>query len=58
MLDFCSNKLKVTCEIIAAPDYDRSSWLNVKNTMGLGFPNVSIVQNFSNFCHLEQQQSA
>jgi len=24
----------------SAPDYDRSSWLNVKNTMGLGFPNL------------------
>lgn len=27
--------------ILAAPDYDRSAWFSVKETLGLAFPNVS-----------------
>ena len=27
--------------VCAAPDYDKSSWIAVKETMGLPFPNVS-----------------
>ena len=27
--------------IFAAPDYDKSGWLSVKETLGLPFPNVS-----------------
>lgn len=26
-----------------APDYDRSAWLKEKNTLGLDFPNVSVL---------------
>lgn len=27
--------------VFAAPDYDKSSWISVKETMDLPFPNVS-----------------
>ena len=28
--------------LFVAPDFDRSSWLNVKETLGMQFPNVSV----------------
>ena len=35
--------LATMCQcFFVAPDFDRSSWLNVKETLGMQFPNVSV----------------